>query len=141
MTFREKLAMEHPDSVDPGYVGGCEGCPHGWGYEKYAFIDCGRAEPGKNMCRKCWDRVIPGTENDEKENKTMENTKKTKAELIEEINGLKKEVEKLDRYKKYEDAANEMAALKESFENAGFTKEQAFELVIETMKGAFKTLR
>lgn len=135
MTFKEKLAMEHPDSVGPGFKGGCEGCPHAWGYEESVFIDCGTEKP----CEKCWNRVIPGTEN-EKENKTMENTKKTKDELIEEINGLKKEVEKLDRYKKYEECANEMAALKESFENAGFTKEQAFELVITSMKGAFKVL-
>lgn len=140
MTFREKLAMEHPDSVDPGYTGGCEGCPHGWGYEEYAYINCNGGYLNKNRCRECWDRVIPGTEN-EKENKTMENTKKTKAELIEEINGLKKEVEKLDRYKKYEETANEIAALKESFKNAGFTEEQAFELVITSMKGAFETLR
>lgn len=60
---------------------------------------------------------------------------KTKAELMEEIKArndeiknLKKEIERLDRYKVYEESANELAAIRESYINAGFSKTEAFEL-------------
>lgn len=54
-----------------------------------------------------------------------------------EIKALKNDIQRLDRYKQYEDAANEMAALRESFVAAGFSKAEAFELVKTTMKSAF----
>ena len=60
-------------------------------------------------------------------------TKKTKTELIEEINHLKKDLDKLERYRKYEDAANEMKAIHDSFVNAGFTEDQAFMIMITAM--------
>ena len=60
-------------------------------------------------------------------------TKKTKTELIEEINNLKKDLDKLERYRKYEDAANEMKAIHDSFVNAGFTEDQAFMIMITAM--------
>jgi DNA-binding protein H-NS len=60
---------------------------------------------------------------------------KTKTELMEEIENknkeikdLKKEIEKLDRYRAYEDGANEIAAFRDSLVAAGFTKTEAFEL-------------
>lgn len=66
---------------------------------------------------------------------------KTKAELMEEvkakndeIKNLKKEIEKLDRYKVYEDTADELAALRDSFVNAGFTKTEAFTMVRTMMQ-------
>ena len=55
MTYREKLAHEHPDHIDEGCPGGVNGCPHMFGYENpspcYELTDGG--------CRKCWDREIP----------------------------------------------------------------------------------
>lgn len=60
---------------------------------------------------------------------------KTKAELLEEIEaknkelkGLKEEVEKLERYKQYEGAANEIAAMREAFVNAGFSKTESYDM-------------
>ena len=70
-------------------------------------------------------------------------SRKTKDELIREIketqdyaNDLKKKLEVLDRYKRYEEAANEMMAIKESFVAAGFTDEQAYEMLLTLSKGA-----
>ena len=61
---------------------------------------------------------------------------KTKTELLEEIEAknneiqvLKDEVKKLERFKQYEDVTDEIAALRDSFVNSGFTKAEAFELV------------
>lgn len=60
---------------------------------------------------------------------------KTKAELMEEvktkndeINALKDEIEKLDRYKVYQDSADELGAIHKSYIEAGFSEDQAFEL-------------
>ena len=60
---------------------------------------------------------------------------KTKAELMEEvktkndeIKALKAEIEKLDRYKVYQDAADDLGAIRKSYIEAGFSKAEAFEL-------------
>lgn len=64
----------------------------------------------------------------------MGETRKTKAMLLEEIEKkndeikeLKKSVEKLDKYKMYDDDAGEIRALFDSFVNSGFSEEQSFE--------------
>lgn len=61
---------------------------------------------------------------------------KTKTMLLDEIEAknleiklLKEEVKKVERYKQYEEAAGEMAALRDSFINAGFTKAEANDLL------------
>lgn len=54
MTFREKLAQEHPECMDPRLLGGCLGCPSRYGYE--AEFCC-----GKMSCKDCWSREIPMT--------------------------------------------------------------------------------
>lgn len=68
---------------------------------------------------------------------------KTKTELLEEIKtkneeiqDLKNEVKKLERFKQYEAMTDEMAALRDSFVNSGFTKEEAFELVKNIISNA-----
>lgn len=60
---------------------------------------------------------------------------KTKAELLEEIKtkndeikSLNNEIKKLERYKAYEDMANEMAATREAFVASGFSEAEAFDL-------------
>lgn len=65
---------------------------------------------------------------------------KTKAELMEEIKtknneikDLKNEIEKLERYKQYEDMANEFGAMREAFVNSGFSKAEGFTMVMKTM--------
>jgi hypothetical protein len=60
---------------------------------------------------------------------------KTKTELLEEIEAknkeikdLKAEVDKLERYKKYEDMANEIATMREAFINSGFSKSESYDM-------------
>lgn len=55
-----------------------------------------------------------------------------------EIKELKKELEKAERYKQYEEAAGEIAALRDSFVNAGFTKAEANELLKMTLTNSIK---
>lgn len=59
MTYREKLRKEHPEYINEDCLGGCDGCPHEYGYGKKKEEIC---EINEEECRKCWDRVIPGTE-------------------------------------------------------------------------------
>ena len=56
MTFKEKLAMEHPDKICPCVEGGCIGCPGDYGYE--FSHEC------RDDCYDCWNREIPGTSAD-----------------------------------------------------------------------------
>lgn len=72
-------------------------------------------------------------------------TNKTKTMLLEEIEAkneeikaLKEEVKRVERYKQYEESANEIAALRDSFINAGFTKDEANSLLIVTLTNAMK---
>lgn len=73
----------------------------------------------------------------------MATEKKTKAMLLEEIEqkneelkGLKKEIEKLEKYKQYEDMANELKAMYDSFVNSGFDETQAFKLMLKLFEVA-----
>lgn len=59
MTYRDKLQREHPERINEDCLGGCDRCPHDYGYEKKKEEIC---EVSDEECRKCWDRVIPGTE-------------------------------------------------------------------------------
>ena len=61
---------------------------------------------------------------------------KTKNELLEEIeqkNGeievLKADIEKLEKYRKYDEMADEVKAINDRFVRSGFTEQQAFELI------------
>lgn len=60
---------------------------------------------------------------------------KTKNELLEEIEQkneeievLKSDIEKLEKYRKYDEMADEIKAINDSFVRAGFAEQQAFEL-------------
>lgn len=153
MTCREKLMLEHPECVGdpnkPGFDGGCLYCPDDYGYLEIPEY-CGDGSNNKITCAKCWDREIPSTERihvstliTEKESNTMK--KKTEAQLIEEINAnmrdiheLKQELAKLEKYREYEKAANELRAFYEALVNAGFTEAQAWELFMAATKLAPK---
>lgn len=72
---------------------------------------------------------------------TTTNTKKTKTQLIEELEAakahataLKKQIDNLERYKQYEECADEIKAMHTAFMNSGFTDEQAFDLIKTTMQ-------
>ena len=64
------------------------------------------------------------------------NDKKTKKELLEAIDDLKKQVEALERYKQYEGMANEISAMHAAFKNSGFDDSQAFALVMKMIESA-----
>lgn len=81
----------------------------------------------------------------EKNNMATTTTKRTKEMLLNELEAknaeikeLKKELEKVERYKAYEEAAGELAALRDSFVNAGFTKAEANEFAKAAFAGACK---
>lgn len=61
MTCREKLEREHPEKISSDYYGGCLGCPSDYHY----LLDpdsCDGHGNSDDVCTKCWDREIPGTE-------------------------------------------------------------------------------
>lgn len=57
----------------------------------------------------------------------------TAEEMIEKLENriveLKKEVEGMEKYKKYKEAADEMALVIKSFEDAGFSRAEAMEII------------
>lgn len=60
---------------------------------------------------------------------------KTKNELLEEIEqkneeieALEVDIEKLEKYRKYDEMADEVKSINDSFVRSGFTEQQAFEL-------------
>lgn len=132
MTRKEYMLLHHPSRVNPNAAGGVEGCPDDY-----------HLPPNEHICEDCdacWNKEIDNTDNKgEKEMPTNTTTKKTKNELLDEIKALKDEVARLERYKKYEEMADEMAAMRSSFVNAGFSANEAFTLVT-TMIGMAATL-
>ena len=59
MTFREKLAQEHPDCIGEEYGGGCQGCPRDYGYPDLRMcVDSDSDEE----CAECWNTEIPDSE-------------------------------------------------------------------------------
>lgn len=62
-TFREKLAIEHPERVKEWHVGGCYGCPWSYGYEaSCACVSHDKGGISNVNCTKCWDRELPKEE-------------------------------------------------------------------------------
>lgn len=142
MTCKEKLIQDRPDydkwdieqTID-------EYCPYHYGYTSPQY-DIG---PCDDDCEACWNQEYID-KNNVKENKTMTNTNKTKTQLIEELEAtkahageLKKQIDNLERYKQYEECADEIKAMHTAFMNSGFTNEQAFELIKTTMEAIAPT--
>lgn len=68
---------------------------------------------------------------------------KTKNELLEEIEQkneeievLKADIEKLEKYRKYDEMADEVKSINDSFVRSGFTEQQAFELTRSAVTAA-----
>lgn len=96
MTYREKLQKEHPECIGTEFKGGCKMCPFCYGYEPDKS-QCPCTEVGYNLlvnpgsgCTRCWDRVIPGTEDKKYENCTRD-------ELIALIKHLEGRIETKDK--------------------------------------------
>lgn len=148
MTCKEKFIAEHPD-LDKEHIQYVIGnqCPDDYDYLGAPRNSAGNLICDGVLCKSCWDREIPETNTsnnvqtnshdvrNEKE-KNMTTTKKTKAQLMEEletsentVKDLKQQLKDLEKYKVYEDAGDEMKAIHTAFMNAGFSDEQAFELI------------
>ena len=136
-TCRQRLMREHPEEVCITWLGGCNGCPDHYGYLS-PMSPCGGPYDARldneDRCTECWDRVIP--ESIEEKEKKMMTTKKTKAELLEEIAELQAELKKVEKYRKYDEAAEEIKAAYDAFVRAGFTEEQAFTLFNSMIKAS-----
>ena len=81
MTCREKLAMEHPEEIDPERLGGCKGCPHQYGYAKEPEW-CDDNNFTDEKCRRCWGREVE-TEVDTEVKTEVENSVKDSGERTE----------------------------------------------------------
>lgn len=139
MTCKEKYAKDHPELSQlqiHDVITSC--CPEEYGIT-YLDKTCLNSD-----CIGCWNTEIPvevekkTEETKEKESKkTMATTvKKTKAQLMEELDlakehaaALEKQLKNMERYKQYEECADEIKAMHTSFVNAGFTDVQAFDLI------------
>lgn len=58
-----------------------------------------------------------------------------------EIDALKKEIEKLEKYNQYDEATAEIKAIMDSFIRAGFTEEQMFDIVKTMLNAIFGGIR
>lgn len=67
--------------------------------------------------------------------------RKTKNELMAEIEDLKKNLAKLKKYEQYAESAEDAKAIYNSFVDAGFTEDQAFALLCIFVKGAVSSRR
>lgn len=62
MTYRDLMQIEHPNAIDPLYIGGVASCPSLQGYEAKAPDACCTAHsspPTDAQCRACWNREAP----------------------------------------------------------------------------------
>ena len=127
MTCKEKLIADHPEwtkeEIDYRIH---ENCPSDYRYLDVP-VDC---VVEHSTCIRCWNRKIPETTEVKKEKENMSTTRKTKQELVEEIDALKKELETVKNVEQYEEGAYQIKALHTAFMNAGFTDAQAFELIL-----------
>ena len=63
MTYREKIAQEHPEAIGDVYVAGVCGCPVSWGYGDKKDYKCFDESyypvtVPPEVCEACWDREI-----------------------------------------------------------------------------------
>lgn len=143
MTCRDKLKMDRPElsDLDVQHMVNVA-CPSDPRHEYMCDPDwCGDGSVS-DRCNKCWNREIPETETVENKEEVNEmeikTTKKTKAELLNEIAALKKEVENLDKYRQYEQVADELAAMRDALMNKGFTREEAIQFIFNAMNSMVK---
>lgn len=123
MTYIEKLQKEHPEKVNKGFIGGCNGCPSGVGYGPEDLSD--GCIPNEVKCAACWNKVIPGTEEKEYENmsrdelitiiKLLEGRIDTKSELIARYTVAC--TDKNEKIKELEDKVAELEKKNETYSN------------------------
>lgn len=138
MTCKEKLIVDNPNCPEETIKQIlAEQCPIDRYNVRPPKDEDGDEHCGGAWCIDCWNQEVPGTTDIKKDKeKNMATTKKTKAQLMEELENsentvkdLKKQLKDLEQYKVYQDAGAEMKAIHTAFMDAGFSDEQAFELI------------
>lgn len=60
MSYRDLLKIEHPESLNRCWLGGCRGCPgHYW--DGAPTLDQYEHDPSPLNCSKCWDSEVPAS--------------------------------------------------------------------------------
>lgn len=68
----------------------------------------------------------------------MENlNEKSREELIKEIENLNDEIKKRDKYSQYDTMGEELAATRDAMIAHGFTREEAFQIMLTAISNAF----
>jgi hypothetical protein len=105
-----------------------------------------------SRCSECWGTDIPEPKKIKKEKKTMPthdiNAREvTKEDLIREIEAahnhiqeMEKRMRNLDKYNQYKEAGEEIKAMHVAFVDAGFSDEQAFELIKTSIQAAMPSV-
>lgn len=138
MTCKEKFIKDHPDYSEKQLTSIFDNdCPG-----DYGIMDDPHDEDGYpncyTVCADCWNREITETDENKKENIIMPTTKKTKAELLEEIEQLHKELEEIKNAELYQQGANQLKVMHAAYMIAGFTDEQSFELLLTMIRAGIK---
>lgn len=62
MTYRERMMIDHPNSVGARFIGGVAGCPNAWypGTPKPEY--CVNNSLDTDKCTHCWNRQIPNND-------------------------------------------------------------------------------
>lgn len=137
MTRREKYLQEHPNAKVNGN-GNPLGCPS-------EYLDDG--ECGKHYtCKECWDQEVPGTnttneprkETEEMAEKVLMSTEDMFNANRNQIDYLMAENKMLEQQVQTERAARQVRMIFDAYVGAGFTEEQAWELVKMLTKGAIE---
>jgi hypothetical protein len=149
MTFREKLAKEHPDKVESG-IYGCEGCPgsHWFEYKDTLIAGLCIGGPSETNCEKCWNQEIPETtineirkETEGMEEKVIVSIEDAIENRIGQIHALEKDIKTLEARKKCDENAHILKMTFDSFVAAGFDEQQAWKLLMKLMEGAAKQIK
>lgn len=65
MTCREKLAIEHPEKIGKQFMGGCEKCPHDYGYmsrnDRFCKKYTDNGFSSYALCAACWGQELGGS--------------------------------------------------------------------------------
>lgn len=143
MTYREKLAIDRPECVDPEFGGGCMGCPYEYGYEKRSTRGGNCPDPYLS-CYDCWNREIPETTNEnKKENDTMPIhavREMTATELLQKAKEYQQQAELMKVKEQMREAGGEIKAAMDGLVEAGFTEDQAFAFLLSAATSLFNKL-
>ena len=144
MTFRERLAKEHPDKIGKYNWGGCVGCPGSY-WREYNLLEAGYCIGGPSVenCTACWDQEIPETnkiikENDEMATPVIKPASEAIRETKERIDDLLDEVKRLKEYQKCEENARKVKMTYDAYLAVGFDERQAWKLTCMMVDGAVK---